>query len=138
MIRLAQEEYFSQHIVNAIKTSDFSSVLSNCKNKAIRQKLVSIQKLSPFVDQNNILRVGGRLQHADLPYDTKHPLILPSRHHVTQLIIDDVHRKNRHFGGMQYTLNVLKARFWVTQSTIKFYLDRYLPCQIIRAKSGSQ
>jgi len=34
-----------------------------------------------------VIRVGGRLQHADFPKEGKHPFILPPRHHVTKLIV---------------------------------------------------
>jgi len=38
-----------------------------------------------------VLRVGGRLQHADFPGEGKHPVILPPRHHVTNLIVRRYH-----------------------------------------------
>ena len=34
-----------------------------------------------------LLRVDGRLENAEHPTDTKHPLILPGRHPWTRLII---------------------------------------------------
>ncbi|KAJ8980497.1 hypothetical protein NQ317_000613 [Molorchus minor] len=44
-----------------------------------------LRKLNPFVDDNNILRVGGRLRNADLSYDAKHPALLPKNHSLTTL-----------------------------------------------------
>ena len=37
----------------------------------------SLTNLSPFVDRADILRVGVRIEHAVIPVDEKHPLILP-------------------------------------------------------------
>jgi len=63
---------------------------------AIQQDLYSIvfrfrtyqlQPLHPFLDKEGYLRVGGRLQHSHLPYDSKHQLILLPVHHITELII---------------------------------------------------
>ena len=34
-------------------------------------------KVSPFIDQDGLMRSGGRLQNSDLPYSVKHPIILP-------------------------------------------------------------
>ena len=45
----------------------------------------------PFIDGNGLLRVGGRLQHAGLPFDTRHPIILPRDHRVTRLIARRCH-----------------------------------------------
>ena len=36
--------------------------------------------LQPCVGPDKLLRVVGRLENADLPTDTKHPIILPGRH----------------------------------------------------------
>ncbi|CAG7726847.1 unnamed protein product, partial [Allacma fusca] len=40
-------------------------------------------------------RLGGRLRQADLPYDRRHPVLLP-RHHVTDLIVQQQHILTKH------------------------------------------
>ena len=50
----------------------------------------SLRKLRPIM-VCSVIRVGGRLQHADLPKEGKHPFILPPRHHVTALIVRRYH-----------------------------------------------
>jgi len=56
----------------------------------------SLLFLNPFLDGNQFLRVGGRLENSDLTFDQQHPLILPKGHHITTLIIEDIHKKNLH------------------------------------------
>lgn len=43
-----------------------------------------LYKLDPFIDDNKIMRVGGRLRRANIDEDMKHPVILPKKSHVTQ------------------------------------------------------
>ena len=43
--------------------------------------------LDPFLDSHGILHLGGRIKHADVPYDLKHPVILPKKSYITELII---------------------------------------------------
>ena len=62
------------------------------------KKTSAIRRLDPFKDQYGIIRVGGRIRHADVPYDEKHPVILPKKGHVTELVIRHHHTKNRHQG----------------------------------------
>ena len=50
-----------------------------------------------------MLRVEGRLENTELPIDTKHPFILPSRHALTRLIILNEHSQAGH-AGPAYTL----------------------------------
>ena len=46
-----------------------------------------------------VLRVGGRLQKAVvLSWDEKHPMVLPKRHHVNQLIVRHYHEPAAHSG----------------------------------------
>ena len=43
--------------------------------------------LRPFLNQDGLLHVGGRLGLSVLPYTKRHPLVLPGKHQVTKLII---------------------------------------------------
>ena len=62
----------------------------------------TLVKLNPVL-VDGTLRVGGHLCHAPLAFSRKHPIILPSDHHVTRLIIEDQHRKSG-YCGMRQTL----------------------------------
>jgi len=57
------------------------------------------------------LCVGGRLKNANLPYDSKHPILLPKNHTLTKLIIRHEHIKNLH-SGIQATIYAVRAQFW--------------------------
>ena len=76
-----------------------------------RQK--SLENLCIMKDDDGLLRLSGRLQHADLPYESKHPVVLPKKHTVTDLIIKDVHEKLGHGSGVEHALTELRCRFWV-------------------------
>ena len=70
-------------------------------------ELKTLRNLRPCVDNDLMLRVEGRLENADLPTDTKRPLILPSRH---PLIILDEHAKSWTCRSMLYA-NAYAAAF---------------------------
>ena len=57
-----------------------------------------LKLLTPIVAKLGILRVGGRLDQAELSYDAAHPMILPKKHHIKQLTVADVHNRCRHAG----------------------------------------
>ena len=60
---------------------------------------------------NGCLRVGGRLDEANLPFERKHTLILePGR--IATLIIKDAHKKSMH-GGIKLTMSLVRERFWI-------------------------
>ena len=45
----------------------------------ILKKSSALYRLDPILDENGILRVGGRFQQADVPCEVKHPIILPKK-----------------------------------------------------------
>lgn len=72
-----------------------------------------ILRFNPFIDANGILRVGGRLDAAIMPYEQMHPAMLPEVSHVAQLLIRDAHQETLH-GGRQLMAAHLRQRFWIT------------------------
>ncbi|XP_018359711.1 PREDICTED: uncharacterized protein LOC108758964 [Trachymyrmex cornetzi] len=72
-----------------------------------------IANLCPFLDDDGLIRVGGRLQMSNLSFARKHPILLPSRHSLTDRIIREVHETHYH-AGIQTTLYALRQKFWIT------------------------
>ena len=57
-----------------------------------------LRSLHPYTDDKGILRVGGRLKHAPIPYQAKHPAILPKKHDIVPLILLHFHQRLNHSG----------------------------------------
>ena len=81
-VKQAKEERFSKDLI---------------EGKEVKRQS-HLKPLTPIVDALGVLQVGGRLDRAELPYDTAHPMILPKKHHTTQLIVADVHNRCRPAG----------------------------------------
>ena len=75
------------------------------------------------------LSVGERIHKSLLP-EEKHPIILPSKHPVVKLLIEDVHRRELH-AGVKHTLSVLRQRVWLIKgwSTVCQTLRNCLSCR---------
>ena len=93
------------------------------------KKSSSLFKLSPYLD-NGTLRVGGRLSKASLPEYTKHPWILPKRHHLTTLIIRKVHERLGH-AGRNHVLAELRNKYWIIKgnSAVRSVLNKCVFCR---------
>ncbi|XP_034935131.1 uncharacterized protein [Chelonus insularis] len=75
-------------------------------------KKSKLRSLNVFLDENKIIRVGGRLQHALIPDDQKHQIILPAKHHVTTIIFREEHQRLQHFPSEQLLYNI-RQKFWL-------------------------
>ena len=69
-----------------------------------------IRSLRPML-VDGILRVGGRLSHANPELTNTHPIILPRGHPLSLLIIRREHIK-AHLGA-EWTLSMLRQKYWV-------------------------
>ena len=73
-------------------------------------------QLNPTIDDNDLLRINGRLRLSeDIPYDTKYPILLPKNHHLTRLVVLDAHETLGHGSGIEHTLTQLRGRFWIVK-----------------------
>lgn len=92
-------------------------------------KNLRLRGLNPFIDQHGLLRVGGRLKHAPISFTEKHPILLPSAHHVTDLIIREIHTNTYH-SGIQSTLYNIRHRFWLLdgKNQVRRIVRRCLNC----------
>lgn len=99
----------------------------------------SLITLSPFLDENEVIRVGGRLQNASIADTTKHPIVIPSNQHITKLLINEAHNKTLH-GGIQLMMTYVRTKYWVIslKSAVKKCIRICKTCIIHKAKTKNQ
>ncbi|XP_029171359.1 uncharacterized protein LOC114940775, partial [Nylanderia fulva] len=115
--------------VRLIQAGKFKEEIRRLRNGTPLPSRSALLKLNPFLDSEGLLRVGGRLSNADLPYDATHPLILPSESTFTNLVVDDHHQRTLH-SGTQLTLCSLRQEYWVPRgrSLVKRRISRCVRC----------
>ena len=122
-------------IVRRVQNESFPEDVKEVKlNKEVK-KSSKLRNLRPvLVDVE--LRVGGRLQKAVvLWWDQKHPVILPKRHHVSQLIVRHYDESAAH-SGREQTLCELRRMFWIIggRGLVKKTIRSCIRCRTMNAK----
>ena len=103
LFKLIQAQYFSSEI----------SCISTGKQLSPRSMLA---RLSPFIDDHGLIRVGGRLQNTTLPFAERHPIILPGRCYFVKLLVEETHRLSLH-GGVQLMKSLLNRTCWIIRGS---------------------
>ncbi|XP_003382158.1 putative integrase core domain protein [Trichinella spiralis] len=98
--------------VRMAQSEAFSSELQARSRKGRVVATSRLSRLDPFVDEEGFLRVGGRLENAELPSHMKHPVILPGDHALTMGLIKRCHARQLH-AGTTHTLAILRQQYWV-------------------------
>ncbi|XP_075157543.1 uncharacterized protein LOC142230803 [Haematobia irritans] len=96
-----------------------------CEEYAILQQCGKIHKssvlykCSPFLDENLVIRLGGRIDLAPIASENaKRPVILPRSNYCTQLIIKHFHTKYHHIHH-ETCLNELRQRFYIPRLRVE-------------------
>ena len=93
-----------------------------------------------MIDKEGFVRVGGRLEQAGLSYEERHPLILPSSHHVTTLLVTSYHGKVQH-QGRHFTLGLIKSSgFWIIggKRIVNSVINSCIKCKKLRGRQQIQ
>lgn len=120
--------------IKQTQSKEFKQEIKQLKSNGCVPKRSKLRILCPFLDKNGVLRVSGRIQQSQASHDTRHPIILPAKSHLSRLIIKDAHIRTMH-GGPQIMLNYLRSKYWILQvknETKKCYREcvtciRYAP-----------
>lgn len=86
----------------------------------------NLVRLDLLLDQNGILRVGGRLNRSSLAFEEKHPILLPTKHYLSQLIM------------VPFTHGTLRpTEFWVINGhrEISRIINACITCKKLRGRT---
>ena len=93
-----------------VQRKSFPNLFSH-KGKHILTAPHSLQKLRPLI-LNGVLRVGGRLENAEVDFDAKHPIMLPKESHLTELVVTQYHAATAH-SGSSHTWLEIRCCSWI-------------------------
>ena len=96
-------------LVKSVQAKMFANELECLRTN---RKNVLVRQLKLFVDDYGVLRCGGRFQNANLNYDQKFPMLLPTKHHLTKLIVLESHALMLH-SGVNGTITHIRQTYWI-------------------------
>ena len=145
----------AHHLTTPLTTHELQEVLTCCiklvqgitYSKELRElseqqevaKTSNFKSLYPFIDQEGILLVGGRLQRAEIPFQTMHQVILPYTHHFTRLLVSSEH-KRLHHAGSQFLIASIRNTYWIprVKMLVKTIIHQCLTCYKLKLHASQQ
>ena len=129
---IEQARKFWVHSTQAESFPQEVAALKSKQHVSSKSKLVS---LSPFLDEHGIVRAGGRIERADIPFCSRHPIVLSPDHEFTRLIIMNFHERLKH-EGVDHVRNELRQQYWILRcrATVRKILHQCSYCRRRRAK----
>ncbi|XP_015749621.1 PREDICTED: uncharacterized protein LOC107329445 [Acropora digitifera] len=143
IIKCLQYENFREELEVLRHINATSAETSRDQSKEKRQvlrKASSLYKLGPFLDQDGLIRVGGRIRRANVSVDRKHPVIIPGTGHLTELLIRHHHLKVNHMGrGMTHN-EIRQNGYWILKgsSRVARSIFNCVTCRRLRKPAEEQ
>ncbi|XP_062549772.1 uncharacterized protein LOC134214408 isoform X2 [Armigeres subalbatus] len=108
------------------------------KGKPVTEKS-RLRWFHPFLADNQLIRIGGRLDHANISYDTRHQILLPGKHRFSMLLVKYFHEKHLH-AAPQLLISILRTRYWLTgaRALVKKVVHACIICFKAQPKSLEQ
>ena len=120
-------------VIGKIQSEQFGKELSfltgtSAPNNSKPPLLVS--QFNLFTDEQGILHARSRIKNANVESGCKEPILLPSRHYYSDLIIQEYNTKVFH-NGVCDTLNTIRQRYWVLhgRESVKKFIRRCVICR---------
>ncbi|XP_053389144.1 uncharacterized protein LOC128552150 [Mercenaria mercenaria] len=116
----------TRDILKCAQKGHFSEELSALRMDNPVKKDSRIASLNPIL-HDGLIRVHGRVRRGNLQ---EYPLILPSKHHVTTLIVRHYHNINNHVGTQQ-VLAATREKYWIIHgsSSVKKTIGNCFICR---------
>lgn len=110
------------------------------KNGRTLSRKSKLYQIDAFLDNDGLLKVGGRMKNASFSTTLKHPVIVPKHHHVTKLLIAHFHSNVQHQGKGQ-TINEIRSNgFWIPgiNKAVASFVHQCVKCRKLRRGTEEQ
>ncbi|XP_061759975.1 uncharacterized protein LOC133554813 [Nerophis ophidion] len=99
-----------------------------------------LKALDPFIDNDGLLRVGGRIKEAQLQQQEKTPIIIPGSHHVAILLIRHYHEKTQNQGRLFTEGAIRSGGFWIVggKRRVSSVIHACVVCRKLRGPRQTQ
>ena len=120
-------------ILQSVQREMFYDEIMKCEQNGQNHLIC---QLGLYIGPDGLLHCKGRLKHAALPEGTKHPILLPSKHKVTTLLIERVHRAGCHY-GVNYVVTMLRQHWWIPKmrQCVKRVVSKCITCCKLQTRS---
>ena len=105
-------------------------------DQTIVTKASPIYRLGPFLNDNGVLRVGGRLKNSSLNWNLMHPILRV----ITSRTIDWCHNRSGH-SVRNMTLNEIRCTgFWIINgnAVLRSHVYHCVTCRKLKCKLGEE
>ena len=127
ILKVSQEKYFGEEVrcLQSLQSVNSKSTISS---------------LRPYLDEEEIIRVGGRLNQGILAKELTNPVLMSRKDHVSKLLVGHFHEITNHQGRYFTEGAVRNGGYWIVgaKRLISHILYHCVTCRKLRGNTASQ
>ena len=133
----AELQHAEAVLIRHVQSMVYGEELQQLRSGGKVGKSSSIAALNPVL-YGDFLCVGGRLKHSPLQPSSKWPIILPARHPLTVLVLQEYHAGS-HL-GVEWLVSLIRRKFWVPglRGTLRGMRSKCVICKRLYNKPMQQ
>lgn len=134
--RQAAERFILKHVQTHFFKDEVDQLMTDGKVHAKS----CLCKLDPFLDEDGLLRVGGRMRYARHQMSLKHPILIPKEGPVTRVLILHCHKAAAHQGRGTTLGKIRESGYHVIKATklVSSVIHHCVICQKLRGNTITQ
>ncbi|XP_044248467.1 uncharacterized protein [Drosophila takahashii] len=105
-------QYARKKLLKHMQITSFPLDYDAVKHGQCLPRKSKLLRLTPFLDESGLLRIGGRIDRSVLPFNAKHPIIVSKESPLALLIIRYFHKANLHT-GVDATFHHVRQQFGI-------------------------
>ncbi|XP_075151975.1 uncharacterized protein LOC142226001 [Haematobia irritans] len=134
-LNIEEESWAEKILCRLVQMSSFHQEYKCLEKKLLVDRSSDIKSLCPFLDEEGLMRVQGRLDNAvTMTYEARKPCILPKNHNFTDIVIKWYHCQFHH-GNTSTVINEIRQKYWVPalRSAVNKVTSKCTKCKIRKA-----
>ena len=137
---LSYHQKAENFIIKAVQKEVYADEIACLRSNQPLPKNSSILTLRPFIDNEGILRVGGRLRHSQVDTIYKNPILVPGKHHIATLLVRRCHQLVAHQGRHFTEGKIRSMGYWITgaKRLVSSIIHNCFICRKLRGKTQYQ
>ncbi|XP_069114456.1 uncharacterized protein [Argopecten irradians] len=125
------------YLIKLMQNEKFPQEIANLRSKKLVPKNSPLRYLDTYLDNDGIIRVGGRIRTGDALSGQEGPIVIPGKTHLARLIVLHYHEKTtKHQGRNILEGAVRSAGYWIigAKRLITSVINSCVICRKLRRK----
>ena len=112
VVSIEEREKANATIFKLLQQEEFGEEMKSLKAEKEMPKGSKILQLSPFLDEEGLIRAKDRIAKSQLDFNAKHPILLHWKHHAVELFLRNEHKDNQH-ERTEHVRKIVQQKMWI-------------------------